>query len=84
LSREYAEQIARDWNTKDERSGFAGFVLQFEVRKEFLRKYDVHLVGSAVHREYWIPAADLPAFNANIVGEIEVIAEFCADERSET
>jgi len=24
LTEEYATQIARDWNTKDERSGFAG------------------------------------------------------------
>jgi hypothetical protein len=83
VSREYAEQIARDWNPKDERSGFAGFVLQFEVRSEFLRKYGIHVVGSTVHREYWIPAADLPAFNANIVGEIEVIAEFHRDQQRE-
>jgi hypothetical protein len=83
VSREYAEQIARDWNTKDERSGFAGFVLQFEVRSEFLRKYDIHVVGSTVHREYWIPATDLPTFNANIVGEIEVIAEFHRDQQRE-
>lgn len=31
LNREYAEQIARDWNTRDERSGFVGYVLEFEV-----------------------------------------------------
>jgi len=24
LTKEYAEQIARDWNTRDERSGFVG------------------------------------------------------------
>jgi hypothetical protein len=76
LNEEYAARIARDWNTKDERSGFVGYVLQFAVRTEFLRRYDVHVVGSAEHREYWIPAEDLPEFNANIVGKIEVIAEF--------
>jgi hypothetical protein len=76
LTEEYATQIARDWNTKDERSGFAGFVLRFSVRTEFLRKYEVHVVGSSNHREYWIPAAELPQFNSNIVGGIEVIAEF--------
>ena len=27
LNEEYAIQIARDWNTRDERSGYAGFVL---------------------------------------------------------
>lgn len=76
LSEEYSTQIARDWNTKDERSGFAGYVLRFSVRSEFLRRYDVHVVGSSAHREYWIPADDLPGLNANIVGEIEIVAEF--------
>lgn len=27
-----------------------------------------------MHQEYWIPAEDLPKFNRNIVGLIEVIA----------
>ena len=77
VSEEYAAQIARDWNTKDERSGFVGYVLRFSVRTEFLRMYDVHVVGSSMHREYWIPAGDLPRLNANIVGEIEVVSQFC-------
>ncbi len=76
LTEEYATQIARDWNTKDERSGFAGYVLRFRVRAEFLNKYDVHVVGSAQHREYWIPAGDLAEMNANVVGEIEIVSEF--------
>jgi len=33
-------------------------------------------VGSAIHQEYWIPAGELDEFNANIVGLIEVVAEF--------
>jgi hypothetical protein len=76
LTEEYATQIARDWNTKDERSGFVGYVLRFRVQAEFLRKYDVHTVGSGEHREYWIPAGSLQELNANIVGEIEVVSEF--------
>jgi hypothetical protein len=76
LTEEYATQIARDWNTKDERSGFAGFVLRFEVQSEFLREYEVHVVGSSGHREYWIPAEDLPQLNVNIVGPIDVVSEF--------
>jgi hypothetical protein len=76
LQEEYATQIARDWNTKDERSGFAGNVLRFQLREDFLSAYDIHVVGSSSHREYWIPAGDLPQFNSNIVGEIEVVAEF--------
>jgi hypothetical protein len=44
--------------------------------KAFLCKYEVHEAGGKAHREYWIPADDLPAFNAALIGEIEVIAEF--------
>jgi hypothetical protein len=76
LSEEYATQIARDWNQKDEGSGFVGYVSRFRVRTEFLTCYQIHIVGSAEHREYWIPAEDLQKFNENIVGPIEIISEF--------
>ncbi len=77
LNQAYAEQIARDWNTKDEISGYAGFVTKFSVRKEYLDKYSIETVGAqSVHEEYWIPAEDLDQFNQNIVGVIEVISEF--------
>ena len=76
LNAEYATQIARDWNTKDERSGFAGFVLRFQVRTDFLRQHEVRTAGSSDHREYWIPSGELSRFNENIVGQIEVVAEF--------
>jgi hypothetical protein len=29
-----------------------------------------------MHQEYWIPAEELAEFNQNIVGSIEVIAEY--------
>ena len=66
-------QIARDWNVKD--SG-AGYVTRFRVRRDFVAKYQVQTVGGSSHKELWIPAEELAAFNENIVGEIEVIAEF--------
>lgn len=59
LSEEYATQIARDWNTKDELSGHAGYVTRFHIRREFLDSYDIHAVGSSDHQEYWIPAEKL-------------------------
>jgi hypothetical protein len=80
LNEAYATQIARDWNTKDSRSGFVGYVLRFRIRKEFLKNYEVHTVGSSEHREYWIPAADLPILNDNIVRKIDVISEFRATD----
>ena len=33
LNKEYAVQIARDWNTKDEASGFEGYVLKFNENR---------------------------------------------------
>lgn len=76
LNEEYAIQIARDWNTKDEFSEYEGYVLRFDVRSEFLSRYDVHTVGASSHREYWIPAGELGEFNRNIVGKIEILREF--------
>lgn len=77
LNKEYAEQIARDWNTKDPVSGFAGYVTSFQVKLPFISKYPVKTVGAqTLHEEYWIPAEDLDEFNDNIVGKIEVLSEF--------
>lgn len=76
LNEDYAVQIARDWNTKDEASGYEGFVLRFDVRTEFLSRYKVRVVGDSNHREYWIPAADLEELNRNIEGIISIILEF--------
>ncbi|MDC3985925.1 ADP-ribosylation/crystallin J1 [Polyangium jinanense] len=73
---EYAVQIAARWNTAD---GNVGYVTRFAVRSDFLAKYDVHIVGSRVHAEYWIPAEELEAFNDAIVGAIEVISEHRAE-----
>src|SRR5205823_8671491 len=76
LNEEYATQIARNWNTKDEASGYRGYVTRFRVRKVFLDRYPIRQVGGAHHLEYWIPAEELDDFNASLLGRIEVIAEF--------
>lgn len=49
---------------------------RFAVRKEFLDRYQVQEAGGRAHREYWILAEDLQAFNAAIVGKIEIVREF--------
>ena len=62
---------------RDAASGFVGYVTRFRVRADYLARYDVQTVGRGrLHEEYWIPAEDLAEFNANIVGSIEVVAEF--------
>jgi hypothetical protein len=70
---DYAVKIARDWNVP---ASGSGFVTRFEVRKDFLDGYAVQEAGGRAHREYWIPAEDIDAFNAAIVGNIVVTHEF--------
>lgn len=69
----YAIKIARDWNVPESGSGF---VTRFDVRSDFLAAYRIEEAGGRAHREYWIPAEDLDAFNAAIVGRIAVTHSF--------
>lgn len=69
LSRDYATRIARDWNVT---ASGSGHVTRFRVLRSFLDAHAVQTVGGRDHQEYWIPAEELPAFNAAIVGAIEV------------
>jgi hypothetical protein len=73
LNEEYATKIARDWNVP---ASGSGYVTRFAVRKSFLDNYQVHQVGGQSILEYWIPAKDLPALNASIVGQIQLVAEY--------
>jgi hypothetical protein len=73
LTEDYAIKIARDWNVK---ASGSGYVTRFEVLKSYLDAYDVQEAGGRAHLEYWIPAEDVDAFNAAIVGKIEVTREF--------
>jgi hypothetical protein len=73
LTEDYAIKIARDWNVK---ASGVGYVTRFEVVKSYLDAYDVQEAGGRAHLEYWIPAEDINAFNAAIVGKIEVTREF--------
>ena len=75
---EYAEQIARDWNTK--RNSFAGFVTKFEVDAAYLQLFPVQIVGGQQHAELWVPAGDLDDFNRHIVGKIEVAASYYGEQ----
>ena len=50
------------------------------MRADYLARFDLHLVGGRIHREYGIPAEQFAEFNAHLVGLIEVIAEFQGPE----
>ena len=68
LNAPYAEQIARDWNTKD--LPHAGYVLRFEIPDDYATRFPPQTVGAAMHRELWVPAEELEEFNDQIVGKI--------------
>jgi hypothetical protein len=78
---EYAEQIARDWNSTDVRHNHVGYVTEFDVRAEYLASYETHIVGGNQHREYWIPAEELEHFNEAIAGPIRIVAEYRHGQR---
>ena len=81
LNFDYAAQIARDWNTKDPVSGFAGFVTRFEIDDAYATRFPVQTVGTrGRHDELWVPAEELAQFNAHIVGPIEVVAAFYGEK----
>lgn len=79
LNEHYAAQIAREWNAKHNEER-VGYVTRFHVRSEYLQQHQIQTVGGSEHQEYWIPAEELAEFNQNIVGPIEVIAEYRAKE----
>ena len=79
LNEDYARQIAKNWNVPD--SG-VGYVTRFAVKQVFLARYKIETVGSSIHQELWIPAQDLPEMNRNIVGRIEVIAEYREEQQT--
>lgn len=76
LNFDYAEQIARDWNTKDKASSFCGFVTRWILADQFAGKYEVQTVGARNHQELWIPAEELEEFNQHIVGRIEIVNSY--------
>ena len=82
LNEDYAIQIARDWNTKDAASGYMGAVTAFDVDSDYLAQFEAQTVGTASHRELWIPAEQLGEFNAHIIGEIRITSVFYGDQFS--
>jgi hypothetical protein len=81
LNLDYGIQIAKNWNTTDSNSGFAGFVTQFDVDDEYVSQFEIQIVGSSqVHQELWIPAEQLAEFNRHIFGKIKVVEAYYGDK----
>jgi hypothetical protein len=76
LNRDYAVQIARDWNTVDTQSGYLGAITAFDLPQAYLQTFSVQTVGASLHQELWIPAEQLDDFNQRIIGLIRLVDVF--------
>ena len=72
---QYAIELTQ-WNVTD---FGAGYVTKYEIKKEFMDKYQIKTVGAKGHTEWWIPAEDLEEMNVNIIGKIEVIRKYTTE-----
>ncbi len=81
LTEEYADFIAREWNSTDPDHDFVGYVTRFDVRNDYLSQHQIHTASDRKTLEYWIPAEELELFNDNIISLIEVVGEFRRGQR---
>ena len=79
----YAERIARDWNSTRADTGYRGYVTEFDVADAVAGRYAPQIVGASMHAELWVPAEELAAFNAGILGTIRVVATYNYGQRIE-
>ena len=84
LNQQYAEQIALEWNTVDEFSGFCGIVTAFDVNSNYVNKFEIQNVGNKIHNELWIPSEELEEFNKNIIGKIKISNAFFGNNYKES
>jgi hypothetical protein len=80
LNFKYAAQIAKDWNTEDEGSGFAGYVTTFEIPEDYFLTFKIENVGGTIYEELWVPSEQLNDFNKNILGKIEIMAAYYGEK----
>jgi hypothetical protein len=78
LNRPYAQQIARDWNTKADSQ--AGYVTCFDVPESYLEQFPRKIVGQRQHEELWVPAEQLSEFNEQIVGTITILDAYFGEQ----
>lgn len=81
LNFEYAEQIARNWNSSQADHDFTGYVTEFELDARYASQFKSEIVGSKQHEELWGPAEMLEEFNAHIVGTIKLVATYVKNQR---
>lgn len=74
---QFADMTARDWNVKHN-DDHRRYVIRFEIKADAANICERQVVGERECEELWVSSEELPAFNAAIVGRIEVVAKFGA------
>jgi hypothetical protein len=82
MNEDYAEQIARDWNSLHEPAK-VGHVLAFDLPATVTARWPVQVAGGRQHEELWVPAEALDDFNAMIVGPIRLVSTWREGARVE-
>ena len=80
LGREYAAEIAENWNTRE--PYYFGAVTTFHIDGDYASRFEPQTVGADHHQEFWVPADELPEFNAHIIGPIGVTDVFYGKQYS--
>lgn len=73
LNKHDAHQIAKNRNTKDAQSGFAGFVTEWDMDKSCVNEFERQATGTAQKDHLWVPTEQLTCFNAQIQGAIRLV-----------
>ena len=73
LNETYAREITQKWNIP---AYGVGYVVKWEMDREYLSQFKVENVGGHIHNELWVPADELEEFNSHIIGKIELVAEY--------
>jgi len=81
LTFEYAEKIARDWNSVRQNHDHVGYVVAFEINDSYAARFPVQIAGGSECKELWVPADELGAFNKHLIGKIEVVARYDKGKR---
>lgn len=73
LNERYAREINVKWNCFEKAAGYTGYLTTFEMDDDYAAKFPVQVVGAHYHQELWVPAEELPEFNAHIIGLIHIL-----------
>lgn len=70
---EYARQITVEWNVP---AYGCGYVVEFDMNNNYIKKFDIQNVGGEIHNELWIPSEEMDEFNDNIIGKIRLVESY--------